>query len=783
MKRLILRLAVLSIVVALGLIAIAQARYGRSDSEKQSEQTEATDSPETLPKSPSPAPGAIADDDGETKNPFAPPADARRLPSESDEPQGVETANLQLSGGTDRYAESHRPMQQPQQLAVQAGGADSDIPSASSLEQSTTATDQLSSNSPQGSNVRQANQINENPYRQNRGEEERYTAPPASAAFAEDTTAPELAGPSFQVGLGGRPNPMARTAAIGAAATGQSVTDASGATGTLPEVSGRQPAESTVLSTSNQGQFVPSDELAGSNAAVGEPEHLLPAADVHHAQPLPAADAANDFTADASYGQPSAQSGFAPAAGTDGTGRPGAKKLEGPQIPTITVTKIAPPEIQVGKECRFTIQVRNDGEVPAHNLLVYDTVPEGTQLLGTSPQATETPDGQLVWEQGTLEPGGEITLEMRLQPHAEGEIGSVARVQFETQASARVTATKPELNLKVSDSRPVMIGEDVLLKIDISNPGSGPATGVLLLYNVPLGVRHPSGQALEFEVGTLAPGETRELDLVLTAEQEGRIDSVLTAKADAGLRVDSQFAVEVVAPGLDVTVEGPAVRYLDRQAVYTVGVANPGTADAQDVELVTYLPKGMKFVRANNHGQYDEASHAVYWGLDALPAKDSGSVELVTLPVEAGEQILRIEGKADRGLLREARQTVSVKGLVAIRFEVVDVQDPIEVGGETEYEIRVVNQGTKEATNVTVVAIAPPGMQLLSGEGPGASEIQGNQLHFEPLRKLAPKADVTYRAKIKGIQPGDQRLVVQVRTDEVTDPVTKEESTQVYGDQ
>ena len=54
--------------------------------------------------------------------------------------------------------------------------------------------------------------------------------------------------------------------------------------------------------------------------------------------------------------------------------------------------------------------------------------------------------------------------------------------------------------------------------------------------------------------------------------------------------------IEVVAPQLQIAVNGPSRRYLDRPATYTVELANPGTASATNVELVTYLPKGMKYV-------------------------------------------------------------------------------------------------------------------------------------------------------------------------------------------
>ena len=57
-----------------------------------------------------------------------------------------------------------------------------------------------------------------------------------------------------------------------------------------------------------------------------------------------------------------------------------------------------------------------------------------------------------------------------------------------------------------------MIGEEIPLSITISNPGSA-ATGVMLLEDIPAGMKHFAGPSLEFEVGTLAPGESRSLDL------------------------------------------------------------------------------------------------------------------------------------------------------------------------------------------------------------------------------------------------------------------------------
>ena len=204
---------------------------------------------------------------------------------------------------------------------------------------------------------------------------------------------------------------------------------------------------------------------------------------------------------------------------------------------------------------------------------------------------------------------------------------------------------------------------------------------------------------------------------MLTAEKAGKVVNALTAKADGNLQVQQQVEFEVIAPALTVALDGPERRYLERPATYEVSVENPGTAAAHDVQIVTKLPKGMRFVRANNMGEYDAATHAVYWSLAELPKGERGSVELVAMPTEAGPQTLQVEGHAQQGLADHTQRDIMVEGLAAIMFEVHDLEDPIEVGGETGYEIRVVNQGTKAATNVQVAVDMPPGLKVISAEG------------------------------------------------------------------
>ena len=478
--------------------------------------------------------------------------------------------------------------------------------------------------------------------------------------------------------------------------------------------------------------------------------------------------------------RPFEQSRRASVQDSEGTGRPGAQALEGMQIPTLSVQKIMPAEVQVGKTASFKIEVRNIGQVTAHEVMLSDEVPQGARLVAANPPATQASSGQMTWSLGSLRPGDESIVEIQFVPTREGELGSVATLHFAASASARTLATQPQLTLDVRTESRSMIGEQVVVQIDVKNVGSGQARNVVVDQPLPQGLQHPAGQALEYEVGDLAPGESRQIELVLDATQPGQTANLMQLRCEGEVHAEQAWNLEVVAPALQVAIEGSKRRFLEREATYTIAVANPGTAPARDIELVTYLPRGMKFVEANNYGQFDPEQNAVYWSLEELPMNEKGHVTLTAIPTEPGELRLQIHGTAERGLSAQQEETILVEGVAAILFQVVDLADPIEVGGETTYEIQVLNQGTSSANNIRLRAILPEELKPLSAEGPTRHLLDGQMVTFDPLTGLAPKAETIYRIKARALHAGDSRIRVQLLTDELQTPVTKEESTRVF---
>ena len=465
------------------------------------------------------------------------------------------------------------------------------------------------------------------------------------------------------------------------------------------------------------------------------------------------------------------------------TGTPGNPEQEGPQTPSIVLEKVAPKEIQVGKEATFRIRVRNVGNVTAKQVLVRDEVPQGTRLIETTPPATQTAGGALLWEFGEIKPGDQAEATMTLLPLSEGEIGSVATVSMQAQASARTFCTKPELLMEVTMTPSVLIGDTVAMVIKLTNPGSGTASGVVIEATIPDGLSHVAGREIEYEIGDLAPDQTRQLQLDLKALRAGQLVAQLSARGDGNLNVAKQAQMEVLAPQLDVAVNGPTRRYLQRQAEYAISLANPGTAPAKNVELVAYLPKGLEFIKTNNAGRYEAATHAIFWSLEELPAQQTGTVQLTAMPTQMGQQKIRIESKAQMDLAATCDKEIVVEGLAQLAFEIADRADPIEVNGRTTYEIRVVNEGSKPSTNIRLAALLPSDMRALGGEGPTTAVANGQQVEFGVLPRLAPKEETTYRIQVQGLQAGDKRVRIQVSSDEMAGPLIKEEGTRVYADE
>jgi uncharacterized repeat protein (TIGR01451 family) len=484
-----------------------------------------------------------------------------------------------------------------------------------------------------------------------------------------------------------------------------------------------------------------------------------------------------------------------PATGTPAAGGPagaaGEGAFEGPgqsndnptgrQEPAVSLEWLGPPAAKLGQPADYSLVVRNVCNIAVQKVIVQVRLGPGMTAAATEPKA-EVSDNVLMWEVGTLLPKQEKAMQVRLVCAGKGDVPCQAWVTFTGSSAMRVRVREPKLLLKATAPEKVMVGDAATFVLTVSNPGDHPAELVKVQCELSEGLEHARGNKVAFDLGNLAPGETRSVQVICATKAGGEQTCVAAAEADGGLKANDKATVSVHMPRLDLEVAGPKLRYLDRKATYTFKVTNPGDAMANNVTIADVVPAGFKFLSADNGGRFDFSTRTASWFIGEIGPGQSREVKMELLAINPGEHQHKVMAQASRGLKVENELNTRVEGLSAILVEVVDVEDPVEVGADTTYEIRVTNTGSKTETDVKLTCTIPPSMQFKAAQGPTRFQQVGNEIVFDPLAKLAPRADAIYRVTAKVTAKGVSIFKTRTVTANVTEGVTKEEATTGYDD-
>jgi uncharacterized repeat protein (TIGR01451 family) len=473
-----------------------------------------------------------------------------------------------------------------------------------------------------------------------------------------------------------------------------------------------------------------------------------------------------------------------PKAAIEFSGKTPTDNPTGRQEPAVRLEWLGPTAVRLGQPVHYQIVARNISTSAVHQVIVRQRLGEGVELKATDPKAVPVEERVLMWELGTLQPAQEKRLNVQLVAKTKGVMDCQAFVTFTGESRLRFQVREPRLHLKASVPAKVVLGDIATVALTISNQGDGVAEQIKIKTVLAEGLEHARGQVVEIEVGSLGPKETRTVQLVCAAKAEGPQKCEAVVSADGNQSVPTTVIVDVLQPRLELAVAGPKLRYLERHAVYTYKVANAGTAPASSVTVTEQLPQGFKFHAATAGGHYDLVSRTVSWFVGDLPPGAAREVRLEVIAAGTGDHKHRAVARAARGLQTQAEVSTHVEGLSALQVELVDLDDPVEVGADTAYEIRVSNTGSKTETNLQLTCVLPEKMEFRGAKGAGDCrfKVEGREVRFEPLNRLAPRADAIYRVNVRGVAPGDVRFRALIRADGLNEPVLREESTKVYGD-
>ncbi len=427
--------------------------------------------------------------------------------------------------------------------------------------------------------------------------------------------------------------------------------------------------------------------------------------------------------------------------------------------PSISFETAGPPAIVVGREATYRVVMMNTGEMSGKNIVVTIRLPSWTEIISTSgsvgtPQVdgTSTDVTTIQWEIGELKAAGREELTVRLVPRDSRPFDLAVGWAFAPEATmAQIEVREPKLEMGVSGPDEVLFGETEVYTITLNNPGSGDAENVVLNL-LPLSTQHQMVGTRN--LGTLRAGERKTIDVELTAHQAGRLQVKALAYADGNLRSEVVQDVTVRRPTLEVAVLGPPRNFAATPATYRIRIENTGDAAADETTVLAVLPSGADFISSTDGGKVDVGRNHLTWNIGSLRP---GAVRLLEMQINLthpGDNRLDVQCNAARSPMVAKAIVTQVDALADLKLFVNDPQGAIPVGTDSNYEVRIVNRGTKAAENVQLTGFFSEGIEPISVRGWRGQPSTG-QVTFAPIPSVAPGQEIVVRIVARAQKAGN----------------------------
>ncbi len=440
----------------------------------------------------------------------------------------------------------------------------------------------------------------------------------------------------------------------------------------------------------------------------------------------------------------------------------------------VYVEKIAPAQVVVGQDFDYLINITNVLKVKVADVKVTDIIPANFTLKNSVPQ----PSGK-VWNLGTLAPNETKTIKITGSANSTDALTNCIKVTYNPLLCVVTQVIQPSLKLTADSTPEVILCDTILLTFNVTNNGTGCAQNVVVTSTLPAGVTTVDGKtSIIKRIDCLDTAQSKKYDVTLKASKPGKYTFPVVAKADGNLKANASTVTVVRQPVLTISKTGSKTVYIGRPAKYTITVKNVGDGDAVNTVVKDVLPSNMSFVSASGNGKL--VGNSVQWTLGTLKPNASATLDLKLTALSAG--VARDEASAVGACCDKvvADAKTDVKGIPALLLEVIDLDDPIEVGSNVTYVITVTNQGSATATNISLKCTLENNQQYVSASGASDVNVKGQVVQTLPLPTLAPKAKATWKVTVKSLTAGDVRFSVEMKSDQLKRPVSETESTNLY---
>jgi uncharacterized repeat protein (TIGR01451 family) len=462
-----------------------------------------------------------------------------------------------------------------------------------------------------------------------------------------------------------------------------------------------------------------------------------------------------------------------------------------------------------GEDIHFWVSTWNNGPQSAHGVVVQDTLPDGFALVSATPDAgtCSPPSGRrLSCSLGTIAAFALVEIEIVLSGVPDSAVTNSASVASTGPADPDLrnnddthialignpsVADVSVSNEAISDV--VGAGERFTYYLAVDNDGPATATGVTLTDTLPGGATYVSASGLSCTqgggivtcaVGDLAPGDSAEVELLVTApERAGTIDNQV--------RVESQttdYDVSNNAASLETQLGAGADLILAKSVEpagatedvhFVVSVWNDGPQSAQGVVVEDTLPDGVTLRSAVPSVGTCAAPEGrrLSCAIGSIAAFDSAQIEVVVSGIAAGvltnTASVTSSAPADPDVENNRDARAAVVGDPPLADLAVYMDGPSEAtqGDQLVYTLAVENVGPEAAHSVRLSDQLPTGLTFVTATAVtgGACAQSGGTVTCE-LRDLAEGDTVEVTLKLRADGSGLVRNIAEVVAVAPADP-------------
>ncbi len=444
---------------------------------------------------------------------------------------------------------------------------------------------------------------------------------------------------------------------------------------------------------------------------------------------------------------------------------------------------------------------------------------QGLRYESSTPAARAERDASGV-ALGDLRGGERRTIEVNFRAEQAGVFNNCAVARTadgqtsQDCASTAVVTAELEVRVGVAGSDTVMLGDRVTFEMTVTNRSNLPATGLVITDQFDPGLEHEAAASpIEKDLGQLAGGQSQTIGVTFRAMQPGRLCNRVEVRGESGVRGAGQGCVTAVAAAspanaasaaelrtarapppadasrnqraeLQVKVSGPAAaQNVDAVAEFSIEITNTGERALTNLTVTAVSDTALHAVQATDGYEWDDRDNLV-WKIPALAAGKSTRLQLNHRCRSAARKAcVRVRVTSQEGAAAEGEACLEIRrDQTQLSMTVDGLDNPVTVGRDLTYEVRINNAGSVADRNVALTVVVPVEMSVIRLGTVGdrtTYDIEGQNVRFKPVAELPPGETLKFRVRVRAVKAGEVKLEAIFKSEGQPQPTTATEETTV----